>query len=673
MFSSLGPILRKLSLRQISILGVALGILLPAIVFGYFVTLSRYERELQLRVRGPMVQNADMLARAMAVPLWNVDKEVTKEFVQAVMRNREVVSVVVTDESGNTFVRSDKVRKTNASVLTEKRPIRLDDKIIGEVKLELTTEYVDRDLLDDLYKLAVGLVLQVILSFILIWFLFDRRIVRPIQLLQSATTRLASGKLDEPLVWQRHDEIGNLAHGLNQMRLNLGELISQRDQQNILLQQELKERLRVEQALRDTEEKFIAIFQASPVAMSVLRKTSQYQIVDVNDAWVRQFAWSAEVILRNLDIQENLWRNADDFVQILRLLERDGELQSFEAWLRCGTTDKTLLCQISGRLISIGDEPLLILVQEDITEKRQNEKDILNMNLTLERRVSERTHELEEANSELTVVLENLQRAQQELLRTEKMAALGSLVAGVAHELNTPIGTSVTVASTLQQQTDEILIQFAQGLRKSALEEYFKNAKIGTDLLLRNLSKASELVTSFKQVAVDRTSANRRMFALNEMINELVTTLGPMIRKTKHEVIALIPEKMMMDSYPGAMGQVATNLINNAFIHAFDADSRGTVTITARFLDVDTIVMKVGDNGRGILPANLSRIFDPFFTTRLGQGGSGLGLNIVYNLVKEVLGGDISVDSVVGKGTTFTIILPRSAKKAENKSPLLNT
>jgi len=452
------------------------------------------------------------------------------------------------------------------------------------------------------------------------------------------------------------------------MRLNLGQLISEREQQNILLQQELKERLRVEQALRDTEQKFIGIFQASPVAMSVLRKNTQYRVVDVNDAWVRQFAWSAETILSDLGIQENLWRNPEDYTQVLRLLERDGELQSFEAWLRCGIEDKTLLCQISGRLIRVGDEPLLILVQEDITEKRQNEKDILNMNVTLERRVSERTHELEEANNELTVVLENLQRAQQELLRTEKMAALGSLVAGVAHELNTPIGTSVTVASTLQEQTDDILQQYSLGLRKSSLEEYLKNARMGTDLLLRNLSKASELVTSFKQVAVDRTSANRRVFALHEMVSELILTLGPMIRKTKHEVVSDIPEKMMMDSYPGAMGQVMTNLINNAFIHAFGGDGRGTVMISARFFDVDRIEIVVKDNGKGILPVNLGRIFDPFFTTRLGQGGSGLGLNIVYNLIKDVLGGDISVDSVVGKGTTFTILLPRVAKIVDEHS-----
>jgi len=660
--------LRKLSLRQISILGVALGILLPAMVFGYFMTVARYERELQLRIRAPLVQNADMLSKAMEVPLWNVDKDVSKQFVQAVMRNRDVISLVVTDESGNIFVRSDKVHKKGINTLKEERSIHLENKIIGKVILEMTTEHVNRDLLDDIVKLGAGLVAQVMFSFVLIWFLFDRRIVRPIQILQAATAKLASGKLDEPLALQRQDEIGNLALGLNQMRLNLGQLISEREQQNIVLQQELKERLRIEQALRDTEEKFIGIFQASPVAMSVLRKSNQYRVVDVNDAWVRQFAWSAETILSDLEIQKNLWRNPEDYAQVLHLLERDGELQAFEAWLRCGAEDKTLLCQISGRLIRVGDEPLMILVQEDITEKRQNERDILNMNVTLERRVSERTHELEEANNELTVVLENLQRAQQELLRTEKMAALGSLVAGVAHELNTPIGTSVTVASTLQEQTDDILQQYSRGLRKSALEEYLKNARMGTDLLLRNLSKASELVTSFKQVAVDRTSANRRVFALHEMVSELILTLGPMIRKTKHEVVSDIPEKMMMDSYPGAMGQVMTNLINNAFIHAFGGDARGTVVISARFFDVDRIEIVVKDNGKGILPVNLGRIFDPFFTTRLGQGGSGLGLNIVYNLIKDVLGGDISVDSVVGKGTIFTILLPRVARIVDEHS-----
>ncbi|PXX40381.1 ATP-binding protein [Undibacterium pigrum] len=663
--------MRTLSLRQILIIGVVVGIVLPAIVLGRFLVQDRYERELQLRVRNPMSQYADMLARGMAVPVWTLDKAVANQFIQAVMRNPEVVSVEVLDESKSIFAHSSKFKKADAKLLREERPIMLETKVIGSVMLELTTEHIEKELWADFLKLGVALLVQVVFSFILIWLLFERRIVRPIMELQLATGRLARGKLDQPLEWARQDELGNLAQGLDKMRLNLGRLITEREAQNITLQQELNERLRAEQALRVTEEKFIGIFQASPVAMTVLRKAQHYSMIDVNDAWVRQFYWSHDEILGDSETQKALWRNEADFHEILRIVERDGEIHDYEAWLTCGQQEKIILCQVSGRMIRLGNEPLIILVQEDITEKRQNEQEIRNMNTTLERRVSERTQALEVANSELTIVLENLQRAQRELLRTEKMAALGSLVAGVAHELNTPIGTSVTVASTLAQHTDAVLIEFDKGLRRSVLEEYLRNAKTGADLLLRNLSKASELVISFKQVAVDRTSANRRVFALDEMLSELIVTMGPTIRKTRHDIVHHVPPKLMMDSYPGPLGQVMTNLINNAFIHGFEGDFRGTVTITARISDEDTVEIIVRDDGKGIAEVNLGRIFDPFFTTRLGQGGSGLGLNIVYNLVTGVLGGNISVESQLGKGTSFKMNLPLQPKMMADETAVL--
>ncbi|MBI1771637.1 MAG: HAMP domain-containing histidine kinase, partial [Burkholderiales bacterium] len=233
-------------------------------------------------------------------------------------------------------------------------------------------------------------------------------------------------------------------------------------------------------------------------------------------------------------------------------------------------------------------------------------------------------------------------------------------------------GTSVTVASTLAQHTDNVLAEFEKGLRRSVLEEYLRNAKTGADLLLRNLSKASELVISFKQVAVDRASANRRVFALDEMLSELILTMGPAIRKTRHDVVHNVPAKLMMDSYPGPLGQVVTNLINNAFIHAFEGDYRGTVSITARIFDESFVEVTVRDNGKGIPDGNLGRIFDPFFTTRLGLGGSGLGLNIVYNLVTGILGGNIMVESEVGKGTCFKISLPLDPKMVDEETAEVN-
>lgn len=660
--------MRTLSLRQTLIIGVVVGIVLPAIILARFLVQDRYERELQLRVQNPMSQYADMLSRAMIVPVWTLDKAVANQFIQAVMRNPEVVSVEVRDESKTIFAHSAKAKKSGVNYVKGESPVLLDKRVIGSVMLELTTEYIEKELWVDFLKLGAALLMQVVFSFFLIWFLFGRRIVRPIQELQLATARLARGKLDQALEWERQDEIGILAQGLDKMRLNLGHLITEREAQNIALQQELNERLRAEQALKIIEEKFIGIFQASPVAMTVLRKDQHYSMVDVNDAWVRQFQWSHDEILCDSETQKTLWRNEEDFREILHIVERDGEIHDYETWLSCGQQEKIILCQISGRMIRLGNDPLIVLVQEDITEKRQNEQEIRNMNTTLEKRVSERTQALEAANGELTIVLENLQRAQQELLRTEKMAALGSLVAGVAHELNTPIGTSVTVASTLAQHTDDILLELEKGLRRSVLQEYLKNAKTGADLLLRNLSKASELVTSFKQVAVDRTSANRRVFALDEMLSELIVTMGPVIRKTRHDVIYNVPAKLLMDSYPGPLGQVLTNLINNAFIHAFEGDYRGTVSISAHLPDEEALVeITVRDNGKGIEDTNLSRIFDPFFTTRLGQGGSGLGLNIVYNLVTEVLGGNIVVESRMGKGTCFKISLPVAPRLADDK------
>ncbi len=655
------------SLRQSLILGVAFGIMLPAMVFGYVLIQDRYQRELDMRVRTPMSQYADMLSRALAVPLWNVDRDVAKQFVQAVMRNNDVVRVTVEDESRQRFVHSEVAGRRDAESLHEERPILLGNKVIGTVTVELTTGRIKGDLIDDFLKLGGALLAQVIISFVLILLLFERRIVAPLQKLQIATKDLALGNLDRELNWPRQDEIGNLAQGLDKMRQDLGALIAERDLKNAALQHELNDRLRAEQALRFTEEKFTAIYHASPVAMSVFRRENTFVLVDVNDAWSRQFAWTRDQILASPDKQSYLWCKQDDHDEVLDIIERHGEIHDYETWLRFGNGERNLLCRISGRLIDLGSESLLVLIQEDITEKRQNEEEILNLNSSLERRVSERTQALEGINIELTAALQNLQRAQKELLRTEKMAALGSLVAGIAHELNTPIGTSVTVASTLQQQTDHMILNLSTGLRRSELDEFLNKSRLGADILLRNLNKASELVTSFKQVAVDQTSANRRKFALDEMVAEIILTLSPTIRKTGHEVLCSIPTQIIMDSYPGPLGQVLNNLIMNAFTHGFEGDFKGSVIISAKVLNVGNVEISVSDNGQGIPEKNIEKIFDPFFTTKLGQGGSGLGLNIVYNLVTGILGGQIIANSEVDKRTLFTITLPRVTSKNTQK------
>jgi len=412
----------------------------------------------------------------------------------------------------------------------------------------------------------------------------------------------------------------------------------------------------------ENKKKFSAIFHSSPVALSVSRFHEHYFIMEVNEAWVQQFAVARESAINQNISEEAFWGNVEDCADMLAAAEQDGQLHDYEAWRRRGDGE-LLLCAISARLFEVGGECLLLLAEEDITEKRRIESEIHDLNVKLESRVEQRTTELLAANAQLTNALEHLNQAQDELLRSEKLAALGSLVAGIAHELNTPIGNSLMVASTLGDQTKEINQAFAVGLRRADLENFLSEATEASEQLQRNLFRASELINSFKQVAVDQTSSQRREFGLAEVVAEILLTLRPMVKKTPYIIDSEVPDDVLMDNYPGPFGQVITNLIQNAIVHGFDGGPKGRVLIEARPIDDHQVMLRVSDDGKGIPESHLRRIFDPFFTTKLGQGGSGLGLNVVHTIVTGVLGGHISVDSEIGRGTTFTVIFPIVAPK----------
>ncbi|MBI3229961.1 MAG: GAF domain-containing protein [Burkholderiales bacterium] len=252
-----------------------------------------------------------------------------------------------------------------------------------------------------------------------------------------------------------------------------------------------------------------------------------------------------------------------------------------------------------------------------------------------------------------------LQQAQEQLVAQEKLAALGALVAGVAHELNSPIGNSLTIASVLQEQTDAMQMAMqAQNLHFSQLERFLDDTHEASVLILRGLESAADLVNSFKQVAVDRTTAQRREFDLAQTTHEIVATMMSQIRPAGHHIVLEIPEKIKLQSYPGPFGQVITNFINNALKHAFTEGVEGEMRIKASQPVAGRVQIQFIDNGVGISEENVKRIFDPFFTTKLGQGGSGLGLNISFNIITSLLKGHIRVHSTVGVGTTFVLDLP---------------
>lgn len=636
-------------------MGAGVGILLPALLLAYYQITTKLDTEIDLRVRVPMQQYADVLASGVAVAIWNVDRAVAAELVEAVMRNPDVASVTVTDEYKEVFVRRQNLTPARSEILREERFVTYNNSRVGQLSIELTTTRIEKELRDNLMKLVAAIVAQVAISFAFIWLLFDHRIVRPLHELKEGALRLARGNLDQPLQWHRRDEIGSLAGGLDKMRADLGTLLAERDQKNRTLQQELAERLRTEEALNLSRAKFSAIFDASPVAMTVSALGGDFALRDLNAAWVNLFGRSREAMLASPDAELAVWKSAQDRSTVMDALARTGEVARQVSWMVGDAGQRDILCEVSGRVIAHGEEPLLILAYEDITAKHRYEENILALNASLEQRVALRTQELSSA-------LDHLTTAQTELVRTEKMAALGSLVAGIAHELNTPIGNSLTVASTLQDQTKAFVTEMGRGLTRSRLEEYVGTIQEGAGILMRGLRHAADLVSSFKQVAVDQTSINRRRFDLRETVNEILLTMGPAIRKTNHVVECTIPDGIRLESYPGPFGQILTNLVNNALLHAFEGMEQGLVTISAVRLDADWVAVSVQDNGIGIPDHNLSRVFDPFFTTKLGRGGSGLGLNIVYNLVQDVLGGSITVSNVsANNGACFTLTLPVSA------------
>lgn len=274
-------------------------------------------------------------------------------------------------------------------------------------------------------------------------------------------------------------------------------------------------------------------------------------------------------------------------------------------------------------------------------------------------------NDLRAAKENAETALSELRDAQKSLIDAEKLAALGGLVAGVAHEVNNPVGISLTVASSLVRRSEVFAGEIAQGpLRRSKLDDFVAGTRDAAQQLVANLHRAGELIQSFKQVAVDRSHAELRDFDLREATEQIAASVRPVLRKAQITLAVEVPEGITMDSYPGSYGQVLTNLFLNSVAHAFPDGQAGTIEIRARQLGANHAEIIVSDDGAGMTEDVRRRAFDPFFTTRRGQGGTGLGLHIIHSLVTQSLGGKLTLDTALGHGTTFRMVLPRRVSRA---------
>ncbi|HSW06419.1 ATP-binding protein [Aquabacterium sp.] len=477
--------------------------------------------------------------------------------------------------------------------------------------------------------LRVAALLGVVLAMAVLgaWWV-QRQVARPLARLAGAHARVQAGDLAVRAPEHGHGELADLERSFNRMA----------------------------EALATAENKFRRIFEAFPHPVS-LHRLSDGCYVDINPAFEAKIGRTRGQIIGRNGLEFGLVSRDD--IEALKIPELLGTGRLDDLTLPVTTaTGERVWALYSSRLIELAGEPVALTVATDITPIKLAEERLRRSEEDLEERVAARTQELSDA-------LEGLRRAQAELVRAEKLASLGSLVAGVAHELNTPIGNAVMVASTLADQQREFEAAIAGGLRKSTLDSYLGTAREAAQVLERNLQRAAELVGSFKQLAVDQSSYQRRRFELAEVLQEVLLALSPTLRRSAVALQHEVPAGLLLDSYPGPLGQVLVNLISNALVHAFDEGASGLITVRAGPADEPgQMRLRLADNGRGIAERDLGRVFDPFFTTRLGQGGSGLGLHIVYTLVTEVLGGRIEVHSTEGSGTEFVIDLPLSAPAA---------
>jgi PAS domain S-box-containing protein len=444
------------------------------------------------------------------------------------------------------------------------------------------------------------------------------------------------GHIENVPVSYRIPQGGEIACEVSATNLQLGDR-----RVGLWLTRDVTQRMRNEEALKASEQRFRTLFELSPVPMVLA--DAKGACVMVNRHWMQLVGYGPEA----MPSPQAWWELACPDPAYRAAAREEWEsrpLRSRESGADAPPMERDILCA-DGRTrtllfdgADVGDG--CVVSAHDLTERKRLENELRQLAEGLEERVRLRT---------------------QELVRSEKLASLGALVAGVAHELNTPIGNATMVASTLAGRLRAFEAGMADGLRRTALHQFLQDVREIEAVLDRNLQRAAGLITSFKQLAVDQTSEQRRRFSLADVVGEVLLALSPVLKRGQIEVAVDVEPALMLDSYPGPLGQVLMNLINNAVVHAFEPNSAGQILIKAWSGARGNVLVEVADNGRGIPAEHGPRLFDPFFTTRMGQGGSGLGLHIVHNLVTGPLGGTIDVSSTPREGACFRLDLPLGA------------
>jgi signal transduction histidine kinase len=309
-------------------------------------------------------------------------------------------------------------------------------------------------------------------------------------------------------------------------------------------------------------------------------------------------------------------------------------------------------------ILALNINMLFARIDKHITQLDAQGQQSIEHSQALENKINKRTDALKQSNQELLSTLEKLHQFQSQLVESEKMASLGDMVAGVAHEVNTPIGLGVTASTLLADRLDEIKQAFDnKTLKSSQLKKFLHDSCENVAIIYRNLNRAADLISSFKKVAVDQSSEDLRTFDVKQLLNEVLLTLKPQLNVLPYIIDIDCPNDLTINSKPGPINQILINLIMNSIIHGFEGKDEGRISITVMSLSNQLNIL-YKDDGIGVAESIKHKVFEPFTTTKRGEGGSGLGLHLVYNLVTQALGGSIVLSSELDHGVSIEINFP---------------
>ncbi len=670
--------LRRISIRRQMMIPLII-IVFTATFFtevaDYLQATRNHERALETK----LTAMTELAALSLSNALWNYNTHTMDEIGKALLRDEEIERIAIRGNTGETLYENIKTGETYREIYRSvyESPVIYQNERIGTVTVGVTS-YFRRKQMETAVMQAIWQALALVLLSGVMISAVSRFVTRPIAALEKGTEEIAKGNLDKRIVVETENEVGRLADKFNRMAESLSLLIKEREEaalllsqknemlafQNTALNREIEEKKKARGALLQSEEKFSKAFRYSAEVIALVR-LSDRRIVEVSDSFYNNFGYSAEEVIEQTSIGFGLWETSDMRDELYARIFKGQRVLDFEArWL---TKSKELLTgKLSAEIIEIASEPFMLLLWSDITELKKAAQALQDANEYLEQRIVERTEdylaanqELQATNIELSEALNNLKRAQQKLVQSEKLASLGSMISGMAHEINTPVGIVITSVSYLAREMKALRKKYDGGsLSRRELTEFFSEQDEILHIIENNLERTDQLIKSFKRISADQITDEKQLFDLKDYLKELIGSLEPLLKKGPYPITVSCSDNVKIRSYPGAFAQIVTNLINNSILHGFTTGLPGTMTLDVS-LKEDTLRIAFEDDGMGMVSTVRENIFDPFFTTKRGaEGGMGLGLHLVYTTVTQTLGGEIECFSEPGQGTRFVLLIP---------------